>query len=149
MKIIVGSDHAGCDIRPKVINYIESLGHEVFDSGTFREKANYASEGIKVGENVALHNYDMGVIICGTGIGISIAANKVKGVRAANCPTVEYAELSRQHNDANILSLGARFTSEEDMYAIVKVFLETEFESGRHLDRVDSISDYEESCFDC
>lgn len=149
MKIIVGSDHAGIELREQLIEYLKAEGHEVVDSGTFREKANYAAEGIKVGENVAMNNFERGIVICGTGIGISIAANKVKGVRAALACSVEYARLAREHNDANVLALGARFLTLEEASAITDVFLTTDFTNGRHLDRVETISDYEQSCFDC
>lgn len=149
MKLVIGSDHAGKELREKVVAKLQSEGHEVVDCGTFRETANYAVEGIKVAENISMGGGDLGIIICGTGIGISIAANKVRGIRAALCNTPEFAELSRQHNDANILSMGARFITEEEAYKIVDTFLTTEFEGGRHLDRIDTIADYENSCVDC
>ena len=149
MKIIVGSDHAALDLRPKVVEYLISKGHEVVDSGTHRDRANYAVEGFKVAENVAIGNNDLGIVICGTGIGISIAANKVRGIRAALCHNVEYAKLSREHNDANVLALGARFLEEDEVFNIIDAFIKTKFEGGRHLDRVETISDYEHSCIDC
>lgn len=149
MKVIVGSDHAGKELRIEVIKYLESKNIETKDSGTHNDTANYAVEGIKVGENVALNNYDFGIIICGTGIGISIACNKVKKVRAALCNTVEFAKLARQHNNANVLSMGARFISKELAFEIVDEFLNTKFEGERHEDRVDTITDYEQSCYDC
>ncbi len=149
MKLIIGSDHAGTELREEVVEYLKEKNYEVEDIGTFREKANYAVEGIKVAENVSMGKAEQGIIICGTGIGISIAANKVKKIRAALCNNVEFAKLAREHNDANILSMGARFISKEEAFEIVDTFLTTDFEGGRHLDRVDTISDYEESCADC
>ncbi len=149
MKLVIGSDHAGKELRAEVVNYLQQKGHEVQDCGTFREKANYAVEGIKVAENISMGKGEFGIIICGTGIGISIAANKVRGIRAALCNEVEFAKLSREHNDANILSMGARFIDSEKAFAIVDTFLTTSFEGGRHLDRIDTITDYEESCLDC
>ncbi len=149
MKLILGSDHAGKEMREELVKYLEECGHEVIDCGTHNETANYAVEGIKVAENISMGNGDFGIVVCGTGIGISIAANKVRGVRAALANTVEYAELSRQHNNANIIALGARFIDLEQAKANVDAFLKTEFEGGRHSDRVDTISDYEESCVDC
>ncbi len=149
MKLVIGSDHAGIEMRAAVVKHLEDLGHEVTDCGTFREKANYAVEGIKVAESVAMGKGDLGIVICGTGIGISIAANKVRGIRAALCNEVEFAKLTREHNDANVLAMGARFIDEAKAFDIVDAFLTTEFEGGRHLDRIDTITDYEESCVDC
>ncbi len=149
MKLVIGSDHAGKDLREEVVSYLEQKGYEVQDCGTFRETANYAVEGIKVAENISMGKGDFGIIICGTGIGISIAANKVRGIRAALCNEVEFAKLSREHNNANVLSMGARFIDAEKAFEIVDTFLTTEFEGGRHLDRIDTIADYEESCIDC
>lgn len=149
MKLVIGSDHTGIDLRTKVVNHLQELGHEVTDCGTFREKANYAVEGIKVAENISMGQGDLGIIICGTGIGISIAANKVRGIRAALCNEVEFAKLAREHNNANIVAIGARFTEEEKAIEIIDTFLNTEFEGGRHLDRIDTIADYEDSCIDC
>ncbi|WOO87959.1 ribose 5-phosphate isomerase B [Mollicutes bacterium LVI A0039] len=149
MKIAIASDHAGLELRPVIIDHLTKLGHEVLDLGTHKEKGNYALEGIKVGETVSLGNADYGIIICGTGIGISIAANKVRGIRAAVCNDKGLAQITREHNDTNILALGARIVDEKSALEIVDTFLSTEFEGGRHCDRVDVISDYEESCIDC
>ncbi len=149
MKIAIASDHAGLELRPAVIKHLESQGHEVLDLGTHKEKGNYALEGIKVGETVSLGNADYGILICGTGIGISIAANKVRGIRAAVCNDVSLAKITREHNNTNVLAMGARLIDEATAMEVVDTFLSTEFEGGRHLDRVDVISDYEESCIDC
>ena len=144
MKIIVGSDHAALDLRPKVVEYLISKGHEVVDSGTHRDRANYAVEGFKVAENVAIGNNDLGIVICGTGIGISIAANKVKGIRAAACQDFFAAKYTRLHNDANVLCLGERITGHGTALEICEVFLNTDFEQGgRHKTRVDLITELE------
>lgn len=149
MKIAIASDHAGLELRPIVIEHLEKQGHDVLDLGTHKEKANYALEGIKVGETISLGNAEVGIVICGTGIGISMAANKVRGIRAAVCNDVELAKITRQHNNSNVLAMGARLITNEQCISIVDAFLSTEFEGGRHLDRIDAISDYEESCIDC
>lgn len=147
MKIFIGSDHAGKKLRKIIIEHLKKRNDiELIDCGTDREVANYATEGIKVAENVAMKCGSFGIVVCGTGIGITIAANKVKGIRAANVSTVEMAQLSRQHNDSNVLGLGERFIQKEVALEIVDVFLNTEFENGRHLNRVDTIFDYEDSC---
>ena len=150
MKIAIGSDHAGFNLRKKIIAWLEEKGYEVIDCGTENQtSSNYAVEGIKVGENVVMGNADIGIIICGSGVGISIAANKVKGIRAALASTPEIAKLSREHNDANVLALGARFISEKDAIKCVELFLNTKYEGGRHENRVDTIQDYEVCCVDC
>lgn len=149
MKIALGSDHAGTDLRAVVLKHLNDLNYEVIDCGTFKETANYAVEGIKVAETVAAGGADIGIIICGSGIGISIAANKVRGIRAAIGYNKEVACLAKQHNNANVLSLGARFISNEEAIDILDGYLNSTFEGGRHEDRIHSISDYEESCVDC
>lgn len=149
MKIALVSDHAGKDLRKKVVTYLENKGYDVLDLGSDKDQSNYAIQGIKLGENISLKNADYGIAICGTGIGITLAANKVRGIRGAVCNEVNLAELTRQHNNANVLGLGARIIDEDKAYEIVEMFLNTEFEGGRHLDRIDAISDYEESCVDC
>lgn len=149
MKIAIASDHAGVELRPAIIKHLEAKGYEVLDLGTHKEKGNYALEGIKVGETVSLGNADFGIVVCGTGIGISIAANKVRGIRSAVCNDVSLAKITREHNNTNVLALGARIVDEAQAFEIIDTFLTTEFEGGRHLDRVDVISDYEESCIDC
>lgn len=149
MTIAIASDHAGIELRSKIAKHLEDKGLIVLDLGTHKEKGNYALEGIKVGETVSLGNAEYGIIICGTGIGISIAANKVRGIRAAVCNDVELAKITREHNNSNVLALGARIVNEDEVFNIVDTFLSTSFEGGRHLDRIDVISDYEESCIDC
>ncbi len=149
MKVVIGSDHTGIDLRKKIIKHLEQQGYEILDCGTNNEKSNYATEGIKVAENVASGKGDFGIAICGSGIGISIACNKVKEIRCALCVNKEMGKLAKEHNDANILALGARINSDEDNIAILDEFIKANYEGGRHTSRVLSISDYEESCNCC
>ena len=144
MKIALGADHAAYEFKNSVKAYLESLGHEVEDFGTFSsESVDYADYGIAVGEAVASGRCERGVVCCGSGIGISIACNKVRGIRCALCLDVQMAELSRRHNDANVLAMGARLISFEQGREILDVWLSTPFEAGRHQRRIDKISLYE------
>ena len=143
MKIAVACDHGGYDLKEMVIGFLESMEHTVEDLGTYsRESVDYPEYGYKCGEAVASGRVQAGIVICGTGIGISIAANKVKGVRCALCTSVKMAELSRQHNDANMLALGGRLTEPVLALQIVDAWLNTEFEGGRHQRRVDILDSY-------
>ncbi len=138
MKISIGSDHAGFELKEKIINKYSLF--EFDDCGTFSDDSvDYPDYGHKVGSSLLNKNAKYGILICGSGIGISIAANRLKGIRAALCTSVEHARLSRLHNDANILALGSRLTSENDIYAIIDVFFNTDFEGGRHKDRINKI----------
>jgi ribose 5-phosphate isomerase B len=139
MKIYIGSDHAGYKLKKKIIEkFSEEVDFE--DVGTYSEEScDYPDFGKKVGEAVANNQRSRGIVICGTGIGISIAANKVQGIRAALCYNQLAAELSRRHNDANVLGLGARLLGEELAYAIVNTWLKTPFEGGRHQRRVNKL----------
>jgi len=140
MKIVIGCDHAGYDMKEKVKQYLEDKNYNIIDVGTAsNESVDYPYYGHEIGKKVAENNVFRGIAICGSGIGISIAANKIKGIRAALCTSVEHAEMSRKHNDANILALGSRMTSKEDVFSIIDVWLSTEFEGGRHLDRINMI----------
>lgn len=145
MKIAIASDHGGYELKEELKKYLEEKGgYEVIDLGTDSEESvDYPEYGIKCGEAVAGGKAEKGIVCCGTGIGISIAANKVKGVRCALCTNVHLAALSRQHNDSNILALGGRTTFIEDAKAILDTWLDTDFEGGRHQRRIDEISDYE------
>ena len=140
MKVIIGSDHAGKEIRKKVIEHLKGQQIEVVDCGTNNDTSNYAIEGIKVAENISMKKGDLGIIICGSGVGISIAANKVKGVRAALVYNEEVAKLAREHNDANVISIGARFFNLEEIIKMVDVFISTDFEGGRHANIVNKIA---------
>ena len=145
MKIGIGNDHAAVDMKNQVVEYLEGKGYEVVNFGTDTyESCNYPEYGEKVGRAVAAGDVDLGILICGTGVGISLAANKVKGVRAAVCSEPYTAKMSRLHNDCNILAFGARVVGAELAKMIVETWLDTDFEGGRHQRRVDLIMDIEE-----
>lgn len=140
LKIYLGSDHGGFTLKEAVKSYLTKKNHEVIDFGTNSEESvDYPEFGHKVANSVVSDKGSFGIVICGTGIGISIAANKVKGCRAGLCHCPEYAKLTRQHNNANVLALGGRFLEEKEAFKIIDTFLTTEFEGGRHQNRVDKI----------
>ena len=140
LKIAVASDHGGFALKEKVKEHLVQRGFEVDDLGTHSEESvDYPVYGKACGEAVASGKADLGVVVCGTGIGISIAANKVKGIRCGLCTSVEMAHLTKQHNNANILALGGRTTEPELAVKIVDEWLDTEFEGGRHQRRVDML----------
>lgn len=142
MKIALGCDHGGYELKEKVKSHLEKKGYEVLDLGCHStESVNYPVYGKAVGEAVAKKEVDYGVVICGTGIGISIAANKVKGVRAALCMNTTMAKLTREHNDANVLAFGARMVGDVLALEMVDTFLTTAFEGGRHVARVEMLED--------
>ena len=144
MKIAIGNDHAATELKFIIKEYVEGMGHEVINFGTDdNESCDYPAYGKKVGEAVVNGEADCGILICGTGVGISIAANKVKGVRAAVCSDVATAHLVKEHNNANIIAFGARIVGVELAKDIVKTYLEAEFEGGRHQRRIDMIHDIE------
>ena len=140
MKIAIGSDHAGFEYKSKIINLLEEVyGAQVLDVGTFsKESVDYPDYAHLVSEEVVV-GADFGVLICGSGNGVSMAANKHKKIRAAVCWTPEISKLARAHNDANIISLPARFVAFSEAKSIIKNFLETPFEGGRHKRRVEKI----------
>ena len=139
MKITIGCDHAGVEYKSKIIDFLEKEKHEVLDVGTFsKESVDYPDYAHLVAEEV-LAGADYGVLICGSGNGVSMAANKHEGVRAALCWSEEITKLARQHNDANIISIPARFLSLEESIQLIKRFLTEPFEGGRHLRRVQKI----------
>ncbi|AMB92716.1 ribose 5-phosphate isomerase B [Aerococcus christensenii] len=145
MKIAIGGDHVGQLLKPEIIEFLKKLGHEVKDFGTYTtERTDYPIYAKQVAESVVNGEYDKGVLICGTGVGISIAANKVKGVRAVCCSEPYSAKLSRQHNDTNILAFGSRVVGLELAKMIVEEWLSAEYEGGRHAKRVEMISEIEE-----
>ena len=144
MKIAIASDHTGVELKLEIIKYLEELGHEVSNFGTnSKESIDYPIYGKKVADEVAKGKYDGGVLICGTGIGISLAANKVKGIRAAVCSEPYSAKLSKMHNNSNIIAFGARVVGVDLAKMIVKEWIEAKFEGGRHSKRVDLISKIE------
>lgn len=135
----IGSDHGGFSLKTQLIQRLEEAGYAVDDLGTFSEESvDYPEYAVKVAEKV-LEDNSPGIIICGTGIGISIAANRIRGIRAALCHCVEYAEMARKHNNANVLALGGRFTDPAAAGKIAEVFLNTGFEGGRHERRIELI----------
>lgn len=144
MKIAIGSDHVGLEIKKSIIEYLEELGHEVKDFGAYTdERTNYPIYGKKVADAIVSKEYECGVLICGTGIGISLAANKVKGIRAAVCSEPYSAKLSKQHNNSNIIAFGARVVGVDLAKMIVKEWLDAEYEGGRHARRVDLLTKIE------
>ena len=144
MKIAIASDHGGYDYKQELIPYIESLGHQVLDLGCHGPASvDYPDYGIPCAQAVARGEADRGVVICGTGIGISISANKVPGIRCALCTDPVMARLTREHNDANMLAMGGRIIGIELAKGIVQVFLSTEFSGGRHKTRLVTIALYE------
>ena len=142
MKIVVASDHAGVALRQEMADEARALGHEVTDLGPAPGVAiYYPVNGAKVGRLVAAGTYDLGMLVCGTGVGISIAANKIPGIRAVVCSEPFTARLSRQHNDSNVLALGARVVAPGLARMIVNDWLTAEFEGGRHARRVTLINE--------
>ena len=143
-KLIAGSDHAGLALRAEAVKVAKAAGFEVQDLGPFSgESVDYPDYAKQVADAVAGGRARLGILVCGTGIGMSIAANKVKGVRAALCGTEFEARMARAHNDANVLCIGERITGLGLGGAIVKAFLETSFEGGRHERRVQKLKDLE------
>ncbi len=141
MKIAMGADHAGFELKDKLARWLAAQGFEISDQGTHSaESVDYPDFARPVGELVAGHQADRGILVCGSGIGMAMAANKVPGVRAANVTTVNEAQLSREHNDANVLALGARLLDQATAQDIVKTWLETSFAGGRHQRRIDKIA---------
>ncbi len=145
MKIAIGSDHRGVEAKKRIVPLLQQLGHEVADMGPDSgDSVDYPDYALQVAQAVGEKRVDRGILICGTGIGMCIAANKVKGVRAAPCHDSITAEMSRRHNDANILCLSADLLGADLMERMVRIWLATEFEAGRHARRVDKITRYED-----
>lgn len=144
MKIAIGSDHGGFELKETIREYLLKKGIEIKDVGVFSEDSvDYPDYAVKVGEIVTAGDADLGILICGTGIGMSIAANKVDGVRCALCNDVFSAKMARGHNDANILAMGARVIGRGTALMIIDHFLSSTFEGGRHASRVEKIMDIE------
>ena len=140
MKIAAGADHAGYRLKEHLVGMVETLGHQVTNLGTQSEESvDYPDFAAKVASAVADGRADLGLLVCGTGIGVAIAANKVDGIRAATCNDLFTSQMSRAHNDANVLTLGARVVGEGLAEDIVRTFLETEYQAGRHQRRVEKI----------
>lgn len=140
IKIALASDHAGYSTKEEMKRYLESLGHQVWDFGTHNEESvDYPDFAHPLSIAVEKGEYTLGFIFCGSGNGVSITANKHQGIRSALCWTAEIASLARQHNDANVCAIPARFVSVSDAKHIVKAFLDSKFEGGRHQRRVEKI----------
>lgn len=144
-KIGIGNDHAGVELKREITQHLQERGYEVWNYGTDTgESCNYSDYGKKVAQAVVSGEVEKGILICGTGIGISLAANKVKGIRAAVCSEPCSARLSKEHNNANILAFGARIVGSEMAKMIVDEWLAAEFQGGRHQERVDLVMAIEE-----
>ena len=140
MKIVMGCDHAGLNLKEEVKKHLADQGHEIDDKGVHTpESTDYPDWAAQVAKAVAAGEADFGVLVCGSGIGMSITANRFKGVRAVLAPTMEHAKLGRQHNNGNVLCMGERLTPLDEALAITDTFLSTEFEGGRHERRVQKI----------
>jgi ribose 5-phosphate isomerase B len=149
MNIAIASDHVGYQIKQEVINFLKQSGYDCDNFGTDSEiSVDYPDFAFKVSEAVSCGKYQKGILICATGLGMAVAANKVKGIRAVNCNDNFTAEMSRRHNNANILCLGAKILKKETLLTIIKIWLETPFESengtSRHQRRLNKISAYED-----
>ncbi len=146
MKIVIGSDHAAFETKEFVKKLLVSLHHEVIDVGTHSsDRCDYPDYASALAKSV-IQNKLTGILLCGSGIGVSIVANRYKGIRAALCRSSYDAEMARKHNDANVLCLGARTNTEDEIKAIVASWLESGFEGGRHTDRLKKFEDLGESC---
>lgn len=146
--VFIGADHRGFELKAEIMVFLKKLGHEVIDAGSYDvEPCDYPLIAYEVATQVARFKKGRGILVCMSGIGHSIAANKVPGAYAALCYNKEAAILSRQHNNANILVLGAKFVPHEDLFEIIKVWLATEFEGGRHLRRTKQIAAMEKKLF--
>ena len=144
MKIALASDHGGYLLKEEVIRFLSDLGHEIDDFGCHStDSIDYPDFAFPAAEAVADGKADKGIVICTTGIGVSICANKVRGIRCALCTSKFQAEMTRRHNDTNVLALGAQTVSQADALEIVKTWLQTDFEGDRHSRRVGKITEYE------
>ncbi len=144
MKIAIGSDHAGYELKEKIKQFLKEENLEFFDAGTNNsDSVDYPDYAERVAEAVAAGEFDRGIIVCGSGIGVAMTANKIPGIRAAVCNDLESARLSREHNDANVLAVGGRVIDEKKAKEIVDLWLKTKFIGGRHLKRLEKIAKLE------
>ena len=144
MKIALGADHGGFELKEFIKEHLLKKGYEITDCGTNSSgSVDYPEYGFKVGEVIVNKEVDLGIVVCGTGIGISIAANKVKGIRAALCTSSYMAKMAREHNNANVLALGARVIGQGLAVDIVDAFISSTFTGWRHTRRIDQISEFE------
>lgn len=145
MRISIGSDHAGFEQKERLAAHLVSCGHEVSDLGPFSDdRVDYPDYAQLVCQSIQDGDTERGVLVCGTGIGMAIAANKMRGIRAANVTSPEFAELAREHNDCNVITVSGRFVSVEDNERILDAFLITDFAGGRHAGRVEKMMALEE-----
>lgn len=141
MKISIGNDHAGPDYKKAIVDFLKQKGHEIVNHGTDTfDSVDYPDFGHAVAKEISCKKADFGIVICGSGNGINMTVNKYQGIRSALCWDKEIASLARQHNDANIISIPARFTSIQQAVEMVDIFLNTNFEGGRHANRVNKIA---------
>lgn len=146
MKIVIGSDHVGYDYKEEIKEYLADKNIQVIDVGTFgKERCDYPVSSYKAAKKIVEGEADAGILICGTGVGISLAANKVKGIRACVCSEPYTAQLSKKHNNTNVLAFGARVVGIELAKMIIDAWLEAEYEGGRHAKRVQMLSEIENS----
>lgn len=146
MKIVIGSDHVGYDYKEEIKEYLADKNIQVIDVGTFgKKRCDYPVSGYKAAKKIVEGEADAGILICGTGVGISLAANKVKGIRACVCSEPYTAQLSKKHNNTNVLAFGARVVGIELAKMIIDAWLEAEYEGGRHAKRVQMLSEIENS----
>ncbi|MCA8988300.1 MAG: ribose 5-phosphate isomerase B [Planctomycetaceae bacterium] len=146
MRVAVGSDHRGFDLKSRIIDRLHSLGHEATDLGPeTNTSVDYPDFAVQVADAVASKKVDRGVLICGTGMGMCIAANKIRGIRATACHDEVTAEMSRRHNDANVLCLSAELLGEQLVDRMIEIWMGTEFEGGRHARRLEKISSFEKN----
>ena len=140
MKISIGCDHAGYELKQEILKFLNNLDYDVIDIGCHSlDSVDYPEFGHRVGESIISKTSIKGIVVCGSGIGISISANKIEGIRAALCFTKEHAKMSRLHNNSNVLALGARMNGGDDILDIVDIWLNTNFEGGRHQKRIAKI----------
>lgn len=140
MKIILGADHGGYELKNHITEWLKQQGHEVNDIGVFtNESIDYPDITKPVAEGVINGDYDRGILVCGSGVGVNIAANKFHGIRAVNCHDTVMARLCREHNNTNIITFGGRFIAKELAYEILNIWLNTEFQGGRHQGRINKI----------
>jgi len=145
MRVAIACDHGGFDQKVMLAEYLTELGHEVVDFGPEEDiTVDYPDYALPVADAVTGGSVDKGVLVCGTGLGMAMAANKVPGIRAANVVSIGFAELAREHNDANIITLSGRFTDPETNKEIVRVFFETDFAEGHHVPRLEKIAKIED-----
>jgi len=145
MKIAIGADHAGYALKERLLGKLKAEGHEVADVGTHStESTDYPDYAAAVGRAVVKHDAELGVLVCSSGVGMSIAANKIHGVRAALGTNTDEVSYTRRHNDANVLAIGAKYTDEATAEALVDTFLSTAFEGGRHARRIEKINKLEQ-----